>query len=616
MRISRRSRPRLHGIPPPAAAGPPRGSRLPRAVAAAVAAAGVITLLSAAFSRLRGQTDVLSSTIPLAARVGATSAAAIAGFGLLIIAGALARRQRRAWVVAVVLLLVAGVSHLVKDVDVLAAGVNLGMACVLIVNRREFDAQAGPGSIRRALVALPLLAAAAWAFGFVAIMAHLGGSAPSVSAAAAGSVRGLVGLPLGVSLGGESNDWIAGLLPLLGVAVLVTAITVVFRPVVEGLRRSPADALRAQRLVRAHGSDTLSYFTLRSDKSWFFYGDSVISYRYLWNLALVSGDPIGPPEELAPAIEAFVRRCRGLGWGVAVLAGGPALAEAYAGLGLRGFYLGDEAILDPRRFSLEGRPIRKVRQSCHRLERDGYRLEFVADPDVGPDLRDALASVTKAWRGRAPERGFTMALGEPRGDDPDCLTVVARDGEGRARGYLHLVPCYGPDPGMSLDQMRRRPDTPNGLTEWMVARTTEELGRRGTARLSLNFAFLGGLFRRRSDLSPWRRLEVGVVRRLNPYFQIESLHDFNAKFFPEWYPRYIYYEAPLSFPRVALAYLEAEAFLRLPLIGMRGRLRGRRLDGMEPAPRPAGGGRRATGAPDEEPHSPPGSEPRSARQAT
>jgi len=259
-----------------------------------------------------------------------------------------------------------------------------------------------------------------------------------------------------------------------------------------------------------------------------------------------------------------------------VLAGGSAMADVYAGLGLRAFYLGDEAILDPRTFSLKGRPIRKVRQSCHRLEGDGYRLEFVADPNVDADLQEALVSVTKAWRGRAPERGFTMALGEPHQvDDPDCLTVIARDGEGGVQGYLHLVPCYGTAPGMSLDQMRRRPGTPNGLTEWMIARTTEELARRGKARFSLNFAFLGGLFRGQSALSPTQRFEVAVARRLNPYFQIESLHRFNAKFFPEWHPRYIYYEAPLSFPRVGLAYLEAEAFLRLPLIGMRGRLRER-----------------------------------------
>jgi lysylphosphatidylglycerol synthetase-like protein (DUF2156 family) len=565
----------VYRIPPPSAAQLPRSARLPRFVAAAVAAAGLITLLSAAFSTFRNQSELWSNTVPLAVRAGAASVAAIAGFGLLVIAGALARRQRRAWGVALVLLLLAGVSHLIKDVDVLAGGVNLGLACLLIASRREFDTQPGPGSIRRALLSLPLLVAVAWAFGFVAIWAHLGGGpSTSVEDAAVGSFRGLVGLPLDVSMYSAPREWITGLLPLIGVGVLVYAITVVFRPVVEGLSRDPADAQRTEGLVRRYGSDTLAYFALRSDKSWFFHENTVISYRYLWNLALVSGDPIGPSDEVAEATEAFVRRCRGLGWGVAVLAGGSGMADVYTNLGLRAFYLGDEAILCPRTFSLEGRPIRKVRQSCHRLERDGYTLEFVSDPEVDEPLRDELASVTKAWRGRAPERGFTMALGEPHQlDDPDCLTVVARDGEGQAQGYLHLVPCFGREPGMSLDQMRRRPGTPNGLTEWMIARTTQELGQRGLSRFSLNFAFLGGLFRERSKLSLLQRMEVGVAERLNPYFQIESLHHFNAKFFPVWQPRYIYFEAPLSFPRVALAYLEAEAFLRLPLIGMRGRLR-------------------------------------------
>src|SRR5207248_2510308 len=182
-----------------------------------------------------------------------------------------------------------------------------------------------------------------------------------------------------------------------------------------------------------------------------------------WRLGLVSGDPVGDPRDVPGAMESFVKRARSVGWGVAVLAGGSLLAPLYAQLGLRALYIGDEAIVDPARFSLEGRKIRKVRQSCHRLVRLGYELEFLSDTDVGPDLQEALAAVTTSWRGRAPERGFTMTLGRrPSPDDPDCVTVVARDAQGRAQAYLHLVPCYGPKPGYSVDQMRRRPSTPNG----------------------------------------------------------------------------------------------------------------------------------------------------------
>jgi lysyl-tRNA synthetase class 2 len=564
---------RLHAVGPPPLL-PPRGTRLPRLVALCVALAGLTTLASALLSPLRSHLGILDAALPLALRTQATSVAVLSGFGTLVIAGALARRQRRAWWLALILLLTAGVSHLVKDVDVLQAGWNFGLALVLVSVRREFHAPPTPTSLRRAVLALPLLAGSVWLFGMAALLIHGDDVTPqpSVAAASAAAARGAVGMSLNMRIG-ESAEWIHVVLPLLGVMAVVVSFAMVFRPVVETLMIDSSAADRARNLVRRYGSDTLAYFSLRADKNYFLWGDVVISYVYLWSLGLVSGDPVGDPEQVPGAIEAFVRYARERGWGVAVLAGGGELSPVYASLGLRSFYLGDEAVVDPQRFSLQGRPIRKVRQSCRRLERAGYRLEFLSDADVDDDLRKALASISRSWRGRAPERGFTMALGRPpSAKDPECLTVVARDGDGRDAGYLHLVPCYGSDPGYSLDQMRRRPDTPNGLMEWLIAMTIQELASRGVRRFSLNFAFLGALFRAKGT-NPLHRVEVAAVRRLNPFFQIESLHSFNAKFFPEWRPRYIYYEPPLSLPRVSLAYLEAEAFLRLPLVGVRGRFR-------------------------------------------
>ena len=58
--------------------------------------------------------------------------------------------------------------------------------------------------------------------------------------------------------------------------------------------------------------------------------------------------------------------------------------------------------------------------------------------------------------------------------------LLARDGEGGSEGVLHFVPCYG-RPAVSLSFMRRDPDTPNGLTEFMVATAAELLRERGLA---------------------------------------------------------------------------------------------------------------------------------------
>jgi lysyl-tRNA synthetase class 2 len=59
------------------------------------------------------------------------------------------------------------------------------------------------------------------------------------------------------------------------------------------------------------------------------------------------------------------------------------------------------------------------------------------------------------------------------------------------------------------------------------------------------------------------------------WWQIDSLYRFNAKFRPAWVPRYLSFPTTRDLPRIALAALEAEAFLVRPRILQR-LLRGQR----------------------------------------
>jgi lysyl-tRNA synthetase, class II len=55
-----------------------------------------------------------------------------------------------------------------------------------------------------------------------------------------------------------------------------------------------------------------------------------------------------------------------------------------------------------------------------------------------------------------------------------------------------------------------------------------------------------------------------VLLAASRFWQIDSLYRFNAKFQPQWEPRYLCYPSPADLPRVALAGLLAEAFLTPP----------------------------------------------------
>jgi len=181
-----------------------------------------------------------------------------------------------------------------------------------------------------------------------------------------------------------------------------------------------------------------------------------------------------------------------------------------------------------------------------------------------------LEKVTERWLAGACERGFSMSMDSLRTErDAGGVVLLARDGEGRIRGFLHLVPSYG-RPAMSLSSMRRDRETPNGLMEFLVVRAIEKLRDRGVEELSLNFAAFARVMH--GPRGRFERLAGKLVALGNPYFQIESLYRFNAKFFPRWEPRYLLYEGALGLPRAGLAVMWAEGQLpklrrRVPVEG-------------------------------------------------
>jgi lysylphosphatidylglycerol synthetase-like protein (DUF2156 family) len=83
----------------------------------------------------------------------------------------------------------------------------------------------------------------------------------------------------------------------------------------------------------------------------------------------------------------------------------------------------------------------------------------------------------------------------------------------------------------------------------------------------MNFAMWGRLFADDVPFTPAERVARKLVGVLNPFFQIRSLRDFNAKFDPDWLPRVLAYRRPTDLPKVGLLYAAAEGFLAVPVIG-------------------------------------------------
>jgi lysyl-tRNA synthetase class 2 len=247
--------------------------------------------------------------------------------------------------------------------------------------------------------------------------------------------------------------------------------------------------------------------------------------------------------------------------------------------GLDALELGDEAIVDTAGFTLQGRAMRNVRQMVKRIERSGYVCRVRRVSELTEDEKQQVRLAADAWRGTDTERGFSMALGRFGEEaDGDCVVVTAHkecaaDAPhpashpelGDLRAVLHFVP-WGAN-GMSLELMRRDRAADPGLNELLIVAALQQAPTLGIERVSLNFAMF------RSALARGERIGAGPVLRgwrgllvfMSRWFQIESLYKFNAKFQPQWVPRFLVFPSTGDLPRIGFAIMQAEGFVTLAL---------------------------------------------------
>ena len=112
--------------------------------------------------------------------------------------------------------------------------------------------------------------------------------------------------------------------------------------------------------------------------------------------------------------------------------------------------------------------------------------------------------------------------------------------------------------------MRRRPQAPNGLTEFRIAETLAWGREQGASEVSLNFCAFTEVLSRERAVTPLRRIARRALLAADNVFQLERLYAFNRKFFPEWRPRYLCVGKLTDLPAVGLAYLHVESLLVPP----------------------------------------------------
>lgn len=542
-------------------------------------AVGLVDVWSAAKAAVPERLDLLREVVPFEYRAASRLAAGLSGFALLVLARGLARRQRNAWRLSLAVLGLGALANMAKGLELEAAAVSIGMILVLLAGRQQFTARHDHPTASMALRGVALAALATLLYGTVGYDAldrefHVRlGLTQAFAATLSMFTFGAPPLPH-TRLARFFLDSIY----LLAAVSLGTAVVMALRPVVERDRAGEAEREAAASIVRRHGRWGLAHIALLGDKQLFVTpGGSLIAYKTVGNVGLALGDPIGPPDDAAAAVEAFARFCLERAWRPVFYQTLPDTREHYRAVGLRTTLIGQEAVVPLAEFTISGSRNKNLRAGVNRMEREGYRVTL-HDPPQPPERLQALAAVSAAWlkSRRTAEKEFSLG----RFDEAyvaTCPVATVEDASGRVLAFVNLIPEYG-HAGMAVDLMRSADDVPSETMLFLFVRLLEALRERGLERLDLGLSALSGLDV--SGQAPFtERALAAVFERGNALYNFKGLHVFKSKFHPRWEPRYLAH--PPGFGVVQA--LEAVAIADSPVgvwgevrLAVAGRLRTRR----------------------------------------
>jgi lysylphosphatidylglycerol synthetase-like protein (DUF2156 family) len=359
---------------------------------------------------------------------------------------------------------------------------------------------------------------------------------------------------------------------------------------------------REAELMRAYGSNSLAFFGQALENSHFLVtcppdrvpdGAGLVHYRLVNKVAVVLGDPVCAPETGEQVTQSFLDVCARHHWRVAFYQASPAYLATYHALRLRAWKMGEEAILSPQTFTLQGSAMANVRTSARRAERDAVRISWYEG--VPPsEVMQQLEQVSSAWlehkaSSHAAETGFSTGrldeviesaewadaiahLSVPFHNSPRAVprlvTGVATTSAGTACAFVTFTPIYGgvtletTTPGnqssgqgwgWSLDLMRRVPDAPPGVMELLLVRALERFQSCGAHVVSFGLVALADTSQ---EMTPVERKLVSLATDgLHLMEHRETLFNFKQKFQPSWQSRYLVTNTTLALPKIALAVL-------------------------------------------------------------
>ncbi len=148
-------------------------------------------------------------------------------------------------------------------------------------------------------------------------------------------------------------------------------------------------------------------------------------------------------------------------------------------------------------------------------------------------------------------RERTFAVGYFNSDYLQSTPLLAAvNVSGKMLAFINLI--FVDKDELTGDLMRRRPNAPNGIMDYLFFKLLQYAKEREYRKVSLGLAPMTG-FQEEEHATVEERVIHALLQKLDFLFSFRGLYRYKAKFATSWEPRYLIYENMLQLPRTALA---------------------------------------------------------------
>jgi phosphatidylglycerol lysyltransferase len=299
--------------------------------------------------------------------------------------------------------------------------------------------------------------------------------------------------------------------------------------------------LKATQMVSKYGRSGLDYFKTYFDKLYFFATgvNGFVSYRIKGTFAVVLENPVCENDDaLKMIVKEFDLFCLEHGLKPLYYRVPEQSLNIYHSLKKKSLIIGQEAILNLNEFSLEGRSRKSLRNSCNKMNEEGWFIKIYETP-VKDGVLQKLKSVSDEWLYEQDYSELVFAQGRFNIAELKHHTIIAVENEEeKVAAFANIIPDYASGEA-TYDLIRKAENAPKDSIDFLMIEMFMYLKSKGYQKVNMGLAPMSGIEHGKDFPEKTIKFAYEQIRSFSHY---KGLRGFKDKFDPEWQNRYLIYE--------------------------------------------------------------------------